>query len=105
MDELTAYVRAALGQQEGYLLPWWVFGCQVANGNIGRVRRLLTCPHHEAINQCEVIGPHTIHRWSDHTISHERFGNGYGCWQIGDGRDSAGRLLIPGGAKLVRVGL
>ena len=76
MDELTRYVRATLGQQEGYLLPWWAFGCQVANGNIGRVRRLLTCSHWEAVNQCEVIGPHTEHRWSDHTISHERFGNG-----------------------------
>jgi hypothetical protein len=97
MREMYAAVMDQLGQEDGYLLPWSIVGCQVVSP--GAVRRLLSCDHWEAINQCEVIGPHKVHRWSDHTISHERFGNGYACWSIGDGRDSAGRLLMPGGYR------
>lgn len=89
-------VRAALGLEEGYLLPWSIVGCQAVNPYRDGPRSLLTCPVREAIYQCEVIGPHTRHRWSDHTISHERFGNGYSCRAIGDGRDADGRLLVPG---------
>lgn len=91
-------IRTALGIGDGFLLPWQIVGCQYAHPY--DAHKLLSCPVWESIHQCEVIGPHTNHRWSDHTISHERFGNGYGCWQIDDGRDAAGRLLIPGGARL-----
>lgn len=29
--------------------------------------------------RCEVVGPHRKHYWSEHTIAHERMGNGYSC--------------------------
>ena len=76
-------IRAALGIKEGYLLPWRIVGCQVVNPH--EAHQLLTCPVRESVHQCEVIGPHEVHQWSDHTISHERFGNGYSCRAIGDG--------------------
>jgi hypothetical protein len=81
---LDQAIREALDMSDGYLLPWRVFGCQVANPH--RARLLLTCPYREAIHQCEVIGPHTRHRWSDHLVCHERAGNGWSCRSIGDGR-------------------
>lgn len=103
MLRMYAAVMAQLGQNDGYLLPWSIVGCQVVNPY--EAHQLLSCPVWESIHQCEVIGPHKVHRWSDHTISHERFGNGYACWSVGDGRDADGRLLVPRGASLHMVGV
>lgn len=86
MSALDVAVRDQLGLTEGYLLPWRIFGCQAANGNLTRMAELLTCPYREARWQCEVIGPHTRHRWSEHLQAHERAGNGWGCNAIGDGQ-------------------
>lgn len=72
-------VRAALGLSDGYILDWRSSGCQLISH---KYRSLLSCPHHEAIWQCEVIGPHTTHRWSGHLIAHERAGNGWSCQVI-----------------------
>lgn len=101
MSELYQAVRQALGQPDGYVLDWRATGCQLVSG---RYRALLTCPYHEAVWQCEVIGPHTIHRWSDHLMVHERLGNGHGCGYIGDATlaDLYARAERP--TKLVRVG-
>lgn len=34
----------------------------------------------DSIFLCEVIGPHERCRVGEHTIRHERAGNGYSCW-------------------------
>ena len=92
--DLAVAVRNALGLAEGYVLGWRATGCQLVSLEY---RRLLTCPYREARWQCEVIGPHTVHRWSEHLKVHERMGNGYPCGHVGDltlaelyGRDPAG---------------
>ncbi|MEV0267733.1 hypothetical protein AB0H43_03075 [Hamadaea sp. NPDC050747] len=82
MIDFRSTVRMALGLEEGYILDWRRLGCQYVNH---RVADLLPCPAREARWQCEVIGPHTRHRWSNHLIVHERLGNGYRCSAIGDG--------------------
>lgn len=81
MIDMYAAVRAALGQDEGFILSWRHTGCQLVSYEY---RQLLTCPYKESIWQCEVIGPHTVHRWSDHLKVHERIGNGYLCQAVGD---------------------
>jgi len=76
-------IRAALGLAEGYIPSWrMVGGCQLTNF---RYAELLTCPYREAVWRCEVIGPHTVHRWSDHLVRHERQGNGWSCLTIDRG--------------------
>lgn len=71
------WVRAALGLAEGYILDWRrTGGCQLISAKFSR---LLSCPYRETKWRCEAIGPHTVHRWSDHLICHERMGNGYHC--------------------------
>ena len=84
MSALIEAIRTELGLAEGYLLPWRAFGCQIVDP--AGVGDLLSCPAREAIHQCEVIGPHTQHRWSTHTIAHERAGNGHSCAAVGDGQ-------------------
>ena len=70
-------IRAALGLAEGYLLDWrHTGGCQLVSATFSQ---LLPCPHREAKWQCEVVGSHTRHRWSDHLKLHERAGNGWHC--------------------------
>lgn len=82
-EDLGEAVRAALGLDEGYLLDWRTAGgCQLVNG--AHYRRLTTCPYRESIWGCEVIGPHTRHRWSEHLMVHERVGNWYSCRAVGD---------------------
>jgi hypothetical protein len=95
---LDQQIRHALDLDEGTMWPWWALGCQVS----GRTRRnQMPCPEQEAVWRCEVIGPHTRHRWSQHLITHERAGNGYGCRIIGDGVAFGKRLYpwsrLPGG--------
>lgn len=91
MLDTYASITAALGVTDGYILPWHLFGgCQVVSH---RYRRALSCPEKEAVWRCEVIGPHTRHRWSDHTIAHERYGNGHSCWTVGDPGEALGSML------------
>ena len=78
---LNTAVRAALGYPDGYILPWRAGLCQVLNL---RARSVLPCPYREGLWQCDVIGPHTEHRWSEHLTVHERMGNGYSCRAVGD---------------------
>lgn len=97
--DLSTAVRHALDLDEGTMWPWWALGCQVS----GRTRRdQMPCPEQEAVWRCEVIGPHTRHRWSNHLIVHERAGNGWACASIGDGVEFGRRLYpwsrLPGGA-------
>ena len=90
---LDGYVSTmkALGVADGYVLPWWQFhGCQVVSQ---AYRRALSCPEREAVWQCEVIGPHGQHRWSDHTIAHERYGNEHSCWTVGAPGEALGSML------------
>jgi hypothetical protein len=75
-------IREALGLAEGHLLSWKPTGCQLVSSAFVKQ---LTCPYREAVWRCEVIGPHTRHRWSDHLKAHERAGNGYTCDAIGEG--------------------
>lgn len=92
---LDAYVstRELLGRKDGHIPDWRRFGgCQMIST---RYRALLSCPEREAVWQCEVIGPHTRHRWSDHLIAHERFGNGHSCWTVGDDLKAAMKRLYP----------
>lgn len=103
-DVMESEIRRLLGLQEGHLLDWRSTGCQLVSREY---RALLTCPYREAIWQCEVIGPHTQHRWSDHLQVHERIGNGYLCSSIRDMTlaelyDRPGRELP---TKLVVIGL
>jgi hypothetical protein len=80
-EDLHRAVTATLGRPDGYLLGWRPTGCQLVSL---AYRRLLPCPHREGIWQCEVVGPHIEHRWSDHLKVHERLGNGHSCRAIGD---------------------
>lgn len=43
------------------------------------IERYLTCDAHEGIYRCQVVGPHSRHRVSQHTIDHAAWGNGYAC--------------------------
>jgi hypothetical protein len=72
----------ALLAPEGYIPDWRGTGCQIVSAEY---RALLTCPVWEGHWQCEVVGPHTNHQWSQHLMVHERAG-GYGqrCEWIGD---------------------
>lgn len=80
MTDTWTAIRAALGHPDGYLLPWTVAGgCQLVSRPY---RDLLTCPARESRWRCEVIGPHTRHRFSDHLVRHERAGDGYSCRSI-----------------------
>jgi len=81
MNNLHSEIRTALGQPEGYILGWRSGLCQVQNVS---AYRFLPCLHQESFWQCEVIGPHTRHRWSDHLKVHERMGNGWPCSAVGD---------------------
>lgn len=67
--------------ESGKLLDWRITGCQLVSPEYCQS---LTCPVKEQIWQCEVVGPHTKHEWSDHLMVHERLGNGYSCSSIGD---------------------
>lgn len=104
MDEFHQAVREALGQPAGHLLDWrMVGGCQLVSL---AYRRLLPCPYREGIWQCEVIGPHEVHDWSDHLKVHERMGNGYRCSAF-DGVTLADLYRRPEEqpTKLVRAGI
>lgn len=60
--------------------------CQV--GDLSS-RRLLPCEFTEGGGQrCERLDPHEDddHRWSDHTIRHERAGNGWACSMFTESR-------------------
>lgn len=59
------------------------FPCQVFDLS---ARAILTCDYKEdGGKQCERLDPHTDdHKWTDHLIAHEQFGNGYGCKGIGN---------------------
>lgn len=81
MEEFHHAIRTALGQPDGYILGWRSGLCQVSDAS---AYRFLPCPHREGMWKCEVIGPHTEHRWSDHLKVHERMGNGYPCSVVGD---------------------
>jgi len=60
-----------------HLLTWDTKRCQVV------ACEKLQCDHQESGGQyCEVLGPHTKHGYSEHTINHERYGNGYACSAI-----------------------
>lgn len=80
-ETLHSAIRTALGYPEGYILGWRSGLCQVQNL---RADEILPCPYRESRWQCEVIGPHTQHRWSDHLMVHERMGNGWPCSMVGD---------------------
>jgi hypothetical protein len=55
------------------------FFCQVVGVNI----RWLECPVREGGGfQCEAQGPHEWHVWGDHTVLHERWGNGNSCLAV-----------------------
>lgn len=75
-EDLATAIRTALGLDEGYLLKWGSSGCQLVSAEY---QKLLSCPVSEAKWQCEVIGPHTKHRWTEHLKKHERAGNGWPC--------------------------
>lgn len=61
--------------------PWFrPRECQVGGGD-----HWLECPNYDDAGrgyQCEVLGPHVRHRVSDHTIAHNRRGNGFHCSEI-----------------------
>lgn len=59
------------------------FPCQVFDIS---AQAVLTCDYQEGGGkQCERLDPHTYeHKWTDHLISHEQFGNGYSCRGIGN---------------------
>lgn len=51
--------------------------CQVADPG---VVDLLPCPHTESVGyRCEVVGEHSEHGLTAHTIAHSLAGNGYAC--------------------------
>lgn len=81
--ELDKAIREALGLGQGYILDWKMAGgCQLVSSTY---RGLLTCSYREAHWQCEVIGEHKEHKWSEHIVAHERVGNGHSCASVGDG--------------------
>lgn len=60
---------------DGLLVKRFTAECQVL-----RYTHHLECPHKEGGGrQCEAIGPHEQHYFSQHTIVHDRLGNGRGC--------------------------
>lgn len=81
MENIHNAIRTALGCPDGYILDWRSGLCQVSDAS---AYRFLPCPYREAHWQCEVIGPHTQHRWSEHLKVHERMGNGWPCSAVGD---------------------
>lgn len=78
--EYYVAVMAALGYPDGFIAGWRLTrGCQAAHSLSAEI---LPCPYREARYKCEVVGPHTVHRWSRHTQRHERLGNGYPCYLL-----------------------
>lgn len=61
----------------------------------------------DQIYKCEQIGPHDKHQVDDHTILHERVGNGYSCRGVQDLIDEHGGFLqvmqVWNGARLINV--
>jgi hypothetical protein len=93
MLDVYSSTMKALGVEDGYLLDWRAFhGCQLVSQSY---KNALSCPEREAVWQCEVIGPHTKHRWSQHLMAHERFGNGHSCASVGDDFKAAMTRLYP----------
>lgn len=84
MTDIRTEILKALGREDGYILDWRTTGgCQLVSSEY---QKLLACPVRESRWQCEVIGEHKEHRWSDHIKAHERVGNGHSCSSVGDGK-------------------
>lgn len=89
------------GDDKGGLRP--VFQCQVS----GWPRRSLQAAcdgQADSIFKCEVIGPHEEHKVGQHTIWHERYGNGATCSGVEALRLDPDVRLGDGPTKFIRVG-
>jgi hypothetical protein len=60
----------------------------------------------DQIYKCEEIGPHENHKVGDHTIVHERYGNGYSCARIEEAIQKLGRgeALVSAPIKYTVIG-
>lgn len=80
-----------------------VVQCQV-NGWPRRSLQAACDGHADSIFKCEVIGPHEHHKVGEHTIWHERYGNGRSCAQIESLRLDPNVRLGDGPTKFIRIG-
>lgn len=88
------------GDSKGGLTP--VGQCQVIKG---RSPQAACNGHADSVFKCEVIGPHERHRVGEHTIWHERYGNGYSCDLVEVWRNDPNVRLGDGPTKFIRIGL